>query len=96
MGTVRTVKILGDAIREARTRAHLTQGELGEFVGVDRYVIARLENGQLTAQMRRLLDVLDAVGMEIHVAPRAHRLAVVDDEAVSMDTATGPSMARSR
>ena len=66
---------LGVAIRDARVRAHLNQTELGEFAGVDRYTIANLERGQFTAQVRRLLAVLEAVGLEIRVVPRSRGLA---------------------
>ncbi len=68
---------LGTAIRQARRKAGLTQAELGEFVGgADRHMIASLERGELTRQLLRLLDIIDAVGLEINLRPRTARLAV--------------------
>jgi transcriptional regulator with XRE-family HTH domain len=71
-----TAQDLGRSIREARLRAGLTQADLGEFVGgADRHMIASLERGEFTTQMRRLLSILDAVGLEIALTPRSARLA---------------------
>lgn len=75
MATLDTAQKLGVAIRDARVRARLTQAELGQFAGTDRFTIAKLENGHLTAQVRRLLAVLDAVGLELTVTSRSRRLA---------------------
>lgn len=66
---------LGQEIRRARNAAGLTQQELGEFIGADRIAIAALERGEVTTQVRRLLAVLDAVGLEIELQPRTRRLA---------------------
>jgi DNA-binding XRE family transcriptional regulator len=76
-----TARKIGDAIRAARVRAHLTQAELGAFVGVDRFTIARLEKGNFTAQGRRLFAVLDAVGMAIEVVPRSRRSSAAERRA---------------
>jgi transcriptional regulator with XRE-family HTH domain len=67
---------LGQQIRAARERAGLTQAELGQFVGgADRHMIASLERGDVTTQVRRLLAILDAVGLDISLTPRTARLA---------------------
>ena len=69
-------KELGAAIRRARRAAGLTQAELGEFAGgADRHMIAALERGEVTTQLQRLLDIVDAVGLEIDLRPRTVRLA---------------------
>ena len=79
---------LGAAIRDARVRAHLNQTELGEFAGVDRFTIANLERGQFTTQVRRLLAVLDAVGLELSVTSRSRRLAsAAEPEAADAEAA---------
>lgn len=69
------VEALGTSIRAARRAAGLTQAELGEFVGADRYAIAALERGRTTTQVQRLFDVLGAIGLEVEVRPRTKRLA---------------------
>ncbi len=70
------IRTLSTAIHDARVEARLTQAELGAFAGADRFAIAALERGQITTQVKRLLAVLDAVGLELTVAPRSRRLAV--------------------
>lgn len=76
-------KRLATQIKAARRHAGLTQAELGEFVGADRYAIAAMESGRLTTQVRRLLEVLDAVGLEVELRPRTHRLATGAPERVA-------------
>lgn len=62
---------LGTAVRDARRKAGLTQAELGEFLGgVDRHVIAAIERGRVTAQVQRILDLFEAVGLELELRPR--------------------------
>ncbi len=70
---------LGRTIRAARRSAGLTQAGLGDFVGTDRFTIAALERGQATTQVKRLFEVLSAVGLEIEIRPRTSRLASRDD-----------------
>ncbi len=74
---------LGAAIRRARKESGLTQSELGEFAGADRFAIAALERGQVTTQVKRLIAVLDAVGLELTVNPRSRRLASSGESAPS-------------
>jgi HTH-type transcriptional regulator/antitoxin HipB len=74
---------LGAAIRRARKAVGLTQAELGAFAGADRFAIAALERGQVTTQVKRLVAVLDAVGLELTVSPRSRRLASSGDSAPS-------------
>ncbi len=75
MVTDRAVENLAAAIRQARIEAGLTQAELGAFVGASRFVVADLEAGRATTQLRRLIEALDAVGLELTVEPRSKRLA---------------------
>lgn len=72
--TTETEEGLGKAIRQARRRTGLTQSELGEFAGADRFAIAAIERGKFTTQVQRLLAVIDAVGLELTLTPRTLRL----------------------
>lgn len=69
------VREIGAAIRAARKGAGLTQADLGDFIGADRFAIADIERGEVTAQVRRLLDLIDILGLEIVVRPRTLGLA---------------------
>ena len=55
----------GELIREARTRAGLTQAELSERTGRDRSVIARWEQGAVAPSLESLLELIDACGFEL-------------------------------
>jgi transcriptional regulator with XRE-family HTH domain len=55
----------GELIREARTRAGLTQGELSELTGRDRSVIARWEQGLVSPPVESLVVCLHACGFDL-------------------------------
>ena len=55
----------GELIREARTRAGLTQSELSERTGRDRSVIARWEQGSISPPIESLLACLHACGFDL-------------------------------
>ncbi len=55
----------GELIREARTRAGLTQTELSERTGRDRSVIARWEQGSVSPPIESLLACLHACGFDL-------------------------------
>jgi transcriptional regulator with XRE-family HTH domain len=55
----------GELIREARTRAGLTQTELAERTGRDRTVIARWEQGVISPPVESLLACVHACGYDL-------------------------------
>ena len=55
----------GELIREARTRAGLTQTELSDRTGRDRSVIARWEQGLISPPVESLLACVQACGFNI-------------------------------
>jgi HTH-type transcriptional regulator/antitoxin HipB len=58
-----TTASLGDAIRHYREQAGLTQAELAEQVGIDRTYLSRLEKGEGTEQLRRVIVLLRRLGV---------------------------------
>ncbi len=60
---VYTAGSIGQAIRHYRKQANLTQAELAEQVGVNRTYLSRLEEGQETAQLRRIVAILRRLGV---------------------------------
>ena len=68
---------LGAEIAAARRRLGLSQQELGEFAGTDRFYVGALEHGKQTEHLRRLVEVLDALGLELTVVSRTERLGRV-------------------
>ena len=55
----------GELIREARTRAGLTQTDLAERTGRDRSVLARWERGAISPPVESLLACVHACGYDI-------------------------------
>ena len=55
----------GELIREARTRAGLSQTELSERTGRDRSVIARWEQGVISPPVESLLACVHACGFDL-------------------------------
>ena len=67
----------GELIREARTRAGLTQSELSERTGRDRSVIARWEQAVVAPSVETLVDLVRACGFDLPL-----ELVPYDDERV--------------
>lgn len=56
---------IGEAIREARREARLSQVELGERVGRDHKTIHRYETAKSVPSLVDLLLIADALGMRL-------------------------------
>src|SRR3954470_10320969 len=67
-----------DLIREARTRAGLTQDELAELSGRPRSLIARWEQGSVSPSIDNFLEVIEACGFELPLV-LVERDATLDD-----------------
>ena len=57
---------LGQAIREHRKTAGLTQAELAQLAGVGKSAVFDIEKGKSTVRLETLLRVLAALNMELH------------------------------
>ena len=67
----RNEKQLGAILRRARKQAGLTQGALGENIHLRQGTVSRLEAGEPAVQLRTLMSVLSALGLELVVRPRS-------------------------
>lgn len=67
---VRSAEALGRVVRAARTEAGLTQSDLAERAGANRYAITVLESGHKTRAIELLFDTLAALDLELAVRPR--------------------------
>jgi HTH-type transcriptional regulator/antitoxin HipB len=67
----RTPQQVGAAIRRRRRKTGLTQKHLGEQTHLRQATISALENGEPGTQLRTLLDVLTALGLEIVIRERS-------------------------
>ena len=56
---------LGDAIRHYRTEAGLTQAQLAEMAGLQRWYLSELETGKETEQLKRIFRALRQLGVRM-------------------------------
>jgi y4mF family transcriptional regulator len=61
---------IGQSVRTARKTLGLTQPELAAAAGVGLRFLVELERGKPTVRLDRMLAVLDALGLELQIAPR--------------------------
>ena len=66
----RNTKQVGEALRRVRRKGKLSQRQLGEKVGVRQATISSIEGGEPGTQLRTLMDVLAALGLELVIRER--------------------------
>lgn len=60
---------IGELVRSVRKTLGLTQAELAELAGVGRRFVIELEAGHGRAELRKVADVMRAVGLEVSDEP---------------------------
>ena len=65
----------------ARTRKELgyTQQQMAEKTGIHKTVLSRMENGHFTGALYMYECYIDAVGLEMELVPKQHKLPDWDD-----------------
>ena len=61
---------LGQYLLKERKRLELTQKEISEFSDVGRKFIIELEKGKATAQLGKVFELLNSLGLELHLMKR--------------------------
>ncbi|MEW6744080.1 MAG: helix-turn-helix transcriptional regulator [Planctomycetota bacterium] len=69
-GTVRSVKQLGGLVRRRRKEAGVRQADAAALAGVGVRFLSELERGKETAEVGKVLQVLERLGLELSIAPR--------------------------
>jgi HTH-type transcriptional regulator/antitoxin HipB len=64
---LRTVKQLGQAIRQVRKTSRLTQRDAAAFCNVSLPFLNQVEQGKPTAQIGKVLDVCSRFGIRINI-----------------------------
>lgn len=67
----RTTRQIGAAIRRRRRALKLSQTQLGDKAGLRQATISALESGDTGTQLRTLVDVLAALGLEMVLRERS-------------------------
>jgi len=63
-------KELGLHLLKERKNLKLTQKEISEFADVGRKFIIELEKGKETAQVGKVFELLNSLGLELHLIKR--------------------------
>ncbi len=66
----RTTAQIGAIVRRERRKRGLTQGELGNRIGLRQATLSKLEKGESATQLRTLLDALTALDLQLVIEPR--------------------------
>ena len=78
MRPIRTPQEFGRAIRRARSDRGWTQAQLAERAAVGRQWLSELEGGKRTAELGRVLAVVDALTLAVTLTPRPTARARID------------------
>jgi len=76
---VRTSKQLGAAIRRHRRSAGLSQAQLGAKTNLRQATISALERGEPGTELRTVIDVITALGIEMVVRDRSQPRDKIED-----------------
>jgi y4mF family transcriptional regulator len=74
-----TAEKLGTAIRNGRKHLQLSQTELADLAEVSLNYVSRLESGHPRAQLDKLLDVLQVLGLELSLKTGKFGLTISKD-----------------
>lgn len=72
--SVRTAAELGELVRAQRTRQALRQIDVAGLGNTGNRFVVELENGKPTVQLQKVLDLLDLLGLEVVVRPKAQQV----------------------
>lgn len=70
MASIGNVSELGEFIRCERKKQGLTQTKLAHYACVGLNFVSQLENGKETAEVGKVLRVLQTLGTDLEVTPR--------------------------
>lgn len=71
---VTSSRILGELLRAKRKEQHLTQGQVAEFCGVSTKFISEVERGKETAEIGKVLSLLNTIGIDLYADSRDEAL----------------------
>ena len=71
--------VFGKRLKEIRKKAHITQQQLGEMVGVTKVSICCYENGTRTPTLETLIDLADNLNVHLNYLLGVDALAIDED-----------------
>ena len=75
----RTTKQIGALLRRQRKQQGLTQTQLGERTNLRQATISALENGEASAKLRTIVDVMAALRLELVIRERTRAGEDIED-----------------
>ena len=75
----RTASQIGAAVRRRRRTLHLRQGDVGSKAGLRQATVSALENGEPGTQLRTLINVMAALGLEMVIRERSKASVDIED-----------------
>jgi y4mF family transcriptional regulator len=73
MEPIRDAEALGRLVRDKRRQLGLNQTELAGIAGVGTRFVSELERGKPTAELGKVLQLLERLGLDVWVAQRGQR-----------------------
>lgn len=70
MKQITDAKSLGALVKQVRKSQRLTQEQLAAACGLGRRFVVELERGKATSHIGKIMQVLFALGLSLHVADR--------------------------
>lgn len=70
MKNITDIKKIGEIVKQSRKKQKLTQEQLAAVCGCGRRFIVELENGKATCRIGKVMHVLSALGIELHLSNR--------------------------
>jgi len=67
---IRSVADIGKAVRKKRKEDGLTLADAAALCGVGYRFLSNLENGKVTVELGKTLQVLSCLGLQIQVGPK--------------------------
>lgn len=69
-GKIVSVQDIGNIVRATRKAQGATQAEFASLCGVGVRFLSELENGKSTAELGKVLAVIQSLGLELNLQPR--------------------------
>ncbi|HEB63037.1 MAG TPA: transcriptional regulator [Gammaproteobacteria bacterium] len=72
-GKIVSAQDIGNIVRTARKQQGVTQANFAALCGVGVRFVSDLENGKATAELGKVLSVIQCLGLELSLQPRGYR-----------------------
>ena len=72
--------VFGKRLKELRKKAHLTQQQLGDMVGVTKVSVCCYENGTRTPTLDTLIDLADSLNVSLNYLLATDALAIAEED----------------